>query len=258
MDIATILGIVGLVGIVPVVSAWAASLLAWRHVARILGFGRTTPLDVVVTTSGFAQHPSGTSRSYRTNVAEVQAMGSLARTLGAHYSHKALRVHMSVDIRNRLDNDVVVLGGPLLNDTAADFIAAFQLRFPTSRIMHDAPAGSLAVSDFKREGFDLKREDGIPGADLFLILLARDLFVEDKTRNILCAGFTTYGTAAAAELLFHDLLTRRYWPTAKQLRKSDGAAIVASVRIVNQQCTYMQVEGIWTFERQTKGAVHIP
>lgn len=258
MDIATILGVIGLVGIVPVVSAWAASLLSWTHVARILGFRLTTPLDVVVTTSGFTQNPSGTSRSYQTNVGEIQAMGSLARTLGAHYRRKVPRVHMSIDIRNRLDSDVVVLGGPLLNDTAADFITAFRLCYPKSGIIHDAATQSMAIGGFKREGFDLKRENGIPGQDLFLILLARDLFIENRTRNILCAGFTTYGTAAAAELLFHDLLTRRYWQTAKQLKKSDGAAVVASVRIVNQQCTYMQVEGIWTFERQAGGVDHKP
>jgi hypothetical protein len=257
MDVATVVGIIGLIGIVPVVTAWTASLLSWRRVARILGFGRNTPVDVVVTTSGYTQHPSGTSRSYRTNMGEVQAMGSVARALGAYYRRKTPRVHMSVDIRNRLDSDVVVLGGPLLNDTAVDFINAFQRCYPTAKVLHDATTQSMEIGDFKRNGFDLRLENDIPGQDLCLILLAWDLF-ENRTRDTLCAGFTTYGTAAAAELLFTDMTTRRYRRTAKHLKRNYGAAIVASARIVNQQTTYLQVEGVWTFEQQARRVVYKP
>jgi hypothetical protein len=257
MDVATVLGLIGLVGIVPVVSAWTARLLEWRRVARILGLGRTTPVDLIVSTSGDAKHPIGTSRSYKTNVGEVQAMVSVARALGAHYAHKAPRIHMSVDIRNRLDSDLVVLGGPLLNDVAADFISAFSARYPTSQISHDAATQSMAIGDFKYNGFDLMREDGIPKQDLVLVLMGWDLLAKD-TRDILCAGFTTYGTAAAAELLFNDLLTRSYRRTAKQLKKDHGTAIAASVRIVNKQCAYINVEGVWTFENQLREPVRQP
>jgi hypothetical protein len=174
-------------------------------------------------------------------------MVSVARALGAHYSHKEPRVHMSVDIRNRLDSDLVVLGGPLLNDAAADFITAFSARYPESGIVYDAATQSMTVADFEHTGFDLQREDGIPKQDLVLILMGWDLFAKE-TRAILCAGFTTYGTAAAAELLFNDLLTKSYRRTASQLKKNQGAAIAASARIVNKQCTYINIEGIWTFE----------
>jgi hypothetical protein len=254
VDAGTVLGYVGLVGLVPVVGSWAAAATRWTRVSRVLGLGRTTPLDVVVTTSDSAMHPSGTSHSFRTNVGEVRAMASIAGALGAHYRRKQLRVHMSADISHRLNSDVVVLGGPLLNDTAADFMAAFARRYPESGLLHDAGGQRLTVGDFHTGQFDLERHEGVPGRDLVLVLLGRDLFAQG-TRDILCCGFTTYGTAAAAELLFTDLLSKQCRALSRGLRGADGAAVVGTVRVVGKQLAHLQTEHVFRFTGRATGSL---
>jgi hypothetical protein len=247
--IATIAGLVlGILGVVPLLVAGAGSLLSLRRSSRILEFGRKTPLDVILTTSGRTQHPSGTSRSFRTNVGEVWGLGSLARALGRYYSGKPMRVHMSADIKNVLDGDVVVLGGPLLNDTAGDFIKEFNDKYKTN-IVHYASAQRLTVGDYSCDGYDLKRTDGVPDQDLALVLLARNLFSEHPSRDVLCAGFTTYGTAAATELLFSDLLSPKSRASAKPLRGADAAAIVAEFRMAGGQVTRWSILYSHVFSR---------
>lgn len=262
--IATLAGLMlGAIGIVPVMVAGSVSLLSLRRANRILRFSQKTPLDVILTTSDYGQHPSGTSTSFRTNVGEIEGLGSVARALGRHYQGKSMRVHVSADIKNVLDSDVVVLGGPLLNDVARDFVDAFNKKY-SAKLIHDAPAQRLVVGDYACEGYDLKRRDGVPGQDLALVLLACNLFTKSASRDVLCAGFTTYGTAAAAELLFNNLLSRSEREVAKPIRDSLAAAIVADIRMVNRQVThwyvvYLHVFGArraW-FDRLVKGRAEV-
>jgi hypothetical protein len=251
--IATIAGLVlGILGVVPLLVAGAGSLLSLRRSSRILEFGRKTPLDVILTTSGRTQHPSGTSRSFRTNVGEVWGLGSLARALGRYYPGKPMRVHMSADIKNVLDGDVVVLGGPLLNDTAGDFIKEFNDKYKTN-IVHYASGQQITVGEYSCDGYDLKRTDGVPDQDLALVLLARNLFSEHPSRDVLCAGFTTYGTAAATELLFSDLLSPKSRASAKPLRGADAAAIVAEFRMAGGQVTRWSILYSHVFSRAAAG-----
>jgi hypothetical protein len=248
--IATLAGLVlGVIGIVPVMLAGSSSLLSLRRARRMLRFSRQAPLDVILTTSDYTQHPSGVSTSFRTNVGEVQGLGSVARALGQHYQGKPMRVHVSADIRNRLDSDVVVLGGPLLNDTARDFMDAFNDKY-RANLIHDAAARRLVIGAFSREDYDLKRRDGVPAADLALVLLARNLFTESGSRDVLCAGFTTYGTAAGAELFFNDLLSPRSRKVAKPIRGSVAAAVVANIRMVDKQVTHWEIVYSHVFSRE--------
>jgi hypothetical protein len=251
--IATVAGLVlGVIGVLPVLVAGAGSMLALRRAARLLGFGRKTPLDVVLSTSGFALHPAGTSASFRTNAGEVQGLGSVARALGRYYQGKHLRVHMSADVRNLLDGDVVVLGGPVMNDTAREFMDTFARTYG-AHLDYDAAAQRLEIGDYSQAGYDLGRKRGVPAQDLVLILLARDLFTGRPSRDVLCAGFTTYGTAAAAELLFSDLTSARSTTTARRVHGRGGAALVAEVHLVNGQVTRWEV-----VHTQRFGATHAP
>lgn len=256
--IATVAGLVlGVLGVVPLLVAGAGSLLSLRRDSQILGFGRRTSLDVILTTAEFAQHPSGTSTSFRTNVGEVQGLGSVARALGRHYQGKPMRVQMSADIKNLLDGDVVVLGGPLLNDTAQDFIDAFNERYKTN-ILHNASGQQLTIGGYSCDGYSLKRKGGIPAQDLALVLLARNLFTEHPSRDVLCAGFTTYGTGAAAELFFNDLLSPKSHASAKPIRGADGAAIIAEIHMVNGQVTRWTVVHSEVFGSGRKQPRHLP
>jgi hypothetical protein len=251
--------VVGLIGIVPIL--WAARQIVLRqlHARRLLQFGVRRNLDVVVTTSAFARTPGGTSRSYKTNLGEVMGLASLAGALGRYYPRKPLEIHMSERVRHSLDKDLVVLGGPLFNNCAKDFITRFNRLYPTASIELDAQKHSLQVgSRYREEEYDLAVSAGIPAQDLAVILIGRNPFASRQGAGILCAGLSTYGTAAAADYVFTTLVKRREGKETRHLlRNKCGAAIVLAVRIVDQQFTHISVEHMEAFVAQDQLQLHM-
>ena len=81
------------------------------------------------------------------------------------------------------------------------------------------------------ENFTLTIQPGpgeIPARDVALIALWVNPFAMKKRRLLLAAGFTAYGTAAAASYLIHDIVDDRY----RALRKHSGGVLprLASLR----------------------------
>ena len=240
-----ITGILGVVGGSAIVGGARRSSELIRT-SRILRFARSSSLDVVITT-----RPNQPANSYGTSVGEVQAIASVAGALGKFYRRKRLTVHMSKAINRRLNNDVLVLGSPFYNSRSDIYIKAFNERYPNAGIALDFSTGTALLGSDGYRSFDVGRgEDASRQTnDVFMILLATNLFSEN-TRAILCAGLTTYGTAAAAETLFVDLLSRPARKVAKPLRTADGAAVIGDVTIVDRRLTDINIRYMKTYPAQ--------
>ncbi|MEU4554643.1 hypothetical protein EV382_1533 [Micromonospora violae] len=244
MSLGDLLNLFGALGTVPVLIAARHLVSSVTHARRFLSFSRSGAVDVVVSTSGFSKSPGGTARSYKTNYGEVMAIAWVAKALGRYYRQKPLSIHMSERVAHTLHGDLVVLGGPLFNSCAADFLRGFNEMYAGSDVRIDAANGAIAVgTEFRVDDYDLRRVTGVPTRDLAVILVGRNPFAPKMGRGFLCAGLSTYGTAAAAEILFHTLLGRRQGRDVRRsLGRGDGLVIVVSATFTGQQCSHCQIE----------------
>lgn len=214
--IATIVGIaLSVIGCIPIVATISVGLTVRRRGKALIGFDRRCPVDVVLTLSAETPPRSG-RRIVRplTGIGQVIGAAEVSRCLGRFYLKKTIRVHLSGHITNRLDGDEVILGGPAKNEEASrvithmsDYcsIAEFRYRdeFPNS-IYIRTNSGQI----FSREEFDTEISNGFAKRDLCLIIAAtRNNETGHRRRIILCSGFTSYGTSAAAQYFFGQLAT---------------------------------------------------
>lgn len=243
MEFDTVATVIGLVAAFPV-GAWVRRGVRMVRLSRFLGFDRSGRIDAIVTTSADEASPNGTSRSYKTNYGEVQAIASLASAVGREFKSDDVAIHLSEQVAGRLGSNIVVLGGPLMNSYAATFIERVNRVSPELQLSIDTSSMTLRAGDFEEVAFDLRRTDNVPARDLGVVVIGSSIFEEDS-RAILCAGFSTYGTAAAAHYLFGDLLKFKNAGLTRGAKKADvmlyvveadiSARSVAAVRLRHRQ-----------------------
>jgi hypothetical protein len=208
--IGLVLSAIGLIPILGIIWFW---MFRFQGARRFLQFGAHEAVDVVLTTSAIAVPAQGAPVTRPlTGIGQVDSIGFFARALGAHYRKKPLRIQMSSYVRARLDADLVVIGGPAKNRVAKEFLEAIDSTFPELRLQFDDIGCNLTFSekeivrDFNPlEGVDGK---GFPVFDIGLIIGWRNPYTHNWKRAFMCAGFTTFGTAAASEYLFSEILAR--------------------------------------------------
>jgi hypothetical protein len=208
--------VLAVIGILPVVVGVPVVLQRFQRVRGLLRFARTAPVDVVLTTSAIRDHTVEDSFDHKvvvsrpiTGYGQVTGLVSCVRLLSTFYRKKPLRVHLSGFERNRIEGDLVCLGGPIRNKVTQRVLEAYFRSYENPTIHFDDAARTLRIDGdrpFLEEDFDPGVRDGAPATDLGLILLtSRRPTADGISRAIVCAGFTTYGTAAAAEYAFSDL-----------------------------------------------------
>ncbi len=176
----------------------------WRllRARSLLRLTPTEPLDVVVTTSMTTVSSIGAAVVRPlTGVGGVLGTAHVARMLGKYYRRKALRVHLSERIVNRLDSDVVLLGGPAKNRFARRLLEVLVpegVEFDDNRLRAQVGETTIAFET-------LPIDEGMPNRDVGFVVVTRSPFADHPRVAVLCCGFTSYGTAAAAEWLFGDV-----------------------------------------------------
>lgn len=202
-----------IIGVLPILLAVYFWVQQYRRAQRVLSFRRSMPVDIVLTTSSVAlsEHGKPVSRPL-TGYGQVRGVANCAQALAKHYPRKAIQIHLSGFIRNRLDHDLVVLGGPAKNEVSRTLLKDIAVQYNLKKLEFNDIDGSLNIVDsYNRElridNFDTELREGAPASDIGLIIAIsrRDHPSARRTRCIFCAGFTTYGTAAAAEYMFLDL-----------------------------------------------------
>ncbi|MFE0253265.1 hypothetical protein [Streptomyces sp. NPDC059010] len=201
------------IGVLPVIAAvwyWVQRFGRGRH---ILQFTRASPIDLVLTTSAVTEaiHGAPASRPL-TGYGQVRAVASCAGVLASLYPRKDVYIHLSGFIRNRLDRDLVILGGPAKNEAARAMLEDLALHHEMADFVFDDIDDTLRIDlqngqPFSVESFTPGIVNGYPGRDCGLVIATFHRGQGGRYhRRILCAGFTTYGTYVAAEYLFGDLI----------------------------------------------------
>jgi hypothetical protein len=188
---------------------------------RILNFDRVSKLDVVVTTSDVRPPAIGieTDRPL-TGYGQLRGVGSCTRAMSRLYRHKRISLHFSRFLRadGKLDSDLVLLGGPLKNQWSKTFLDDLVRHYEMRTFEFDEQRRNIRIDvtgfdPFEVEAFAPEMEDAragglrYPKKDYGLIILSHHKGRRAGAfRWVMCAGITTYGTAAAADYLFGELV----------------------------------------------------
>ncbi|TDD34753.1 hypothetical protein E1287_15570 [Actinomadura sp. KC06] len=203
----------GIVGAIPVCVSAAYLVTRWRKVRRVLRFQPSGRVDLVLTTSHRQLKSQGGKVAVVRHLApegDILAIAAAAAAISKNYRSKKIVTHVSERVRGPLDDDLIILGSPVSNRYCADLLDRLSL-VRSLDLELDIPNGDISInrpggSRFEVNGFDIRKgSDGLPRRDLLFIATATNPYNADR-RAVICAGFTTYGTGAAGEILFTHIL----------------------------------------------------
>lgn len=217
--VVTVLGIVGLSGIV---SAIRSSRRLSRH-NRFFRFQRIEPVDFVLTTS--ARESGGYGIKYLrsvTAVGNLKGSTEIAQAIGYASPRRPIVLAASAELESTLDGDLIVIGLPGKNAASQLVLTHLRAQYPDLRLsIKESPTDGcrMTLNDFSEAYSVCEQPDTrIPTRDLALIVLWVNPLTLRKRRLVLCAGFTAYGTAAAASYLVDDILNCRIDELRKEHR----------------------------------------
>jgi hypothetical protein len=209
------LGVIGISGI-------TATLRHSRRLSRQYRFLRLQPsddqIDIVLPTSDRVE--GGVGIRYRrstTSVGNLKGATEIAQVVGNVVRRRPVAVAVSEELESPLSGDLVLIGLPAKNAASRVVIEHLKRQHPEIGFaLHEADGCRISLAGFSAE-YDAACQDGsdIPTRDFALILLWVNPTGVRKRRLLLCAGFTGYGTAAAAKYILADVIDSRY----RQLRK---------------------------------------
>ncbi len=241
MNLDRTLGLMGLaLGIIPYGGLLLRSLTARQPARRFLALNRDHPIDVIVSTNATRPPGAGEARSHTTAIGELRAVAVGARTVLALYKRKKVSVYMSAEYPGRLQDDVLLLGGPLRNEYSKSFLELVNKKYPSAQLVLEAQKHLIGAGG-RRFTWDQRSQKGIPHEDLTLLVAASNVWcAEPRQRVVLCAGLSTYGTEGAARFLFqrvlgspHRLIGSR--DAARLRRLLQGPAAAAIVHVIIEQ-----------------------
>lgn len=210
--ILTIVGVVGLTTLVNAVT-WGRNL---GRKQRFFRLRRREPADIVLVTSGYEVGGVDGVHYKRplTSMGTLQGATMFSRAIGDLKLGKEVAVHISQHLERQPQGDLILLGDPTKNPVAHEFVEDFNRAFPDVAIRRpERPGGGreLWIGDdvFEYEVVPQAQSEN-PRTDLGLIVFWRNPFGFERRRAIFCAGFTGWGTAAAAHYVLHDFQTHRF------------------------------------------------
>jgi hypothetical protein len=205
--------IVGL--LLPLAAIAARRLAAVSARYRILGFSAGR-LDVVLTASASRTDPDVGFARPTTGKGSVQAFGTVVRAVGRYYRKLPITVHFASRLENRLDADLICVGGPRANKVTAAVLKA-QAAGILPDLRFDDVGYCLRVGDLTIDGYPLRAANGVPTKDIGMLLMCASPFSVRRRHAVVCCGFTSYGTAGTAEWFFGEVLADSWrHPLAKE------------------------------------------
>lgn len=229
MNLVLILGIAGFIGLGSFLRAGALTR-HWRRNVRFLRFRFKEPVDIVISTDQRLETPlTDSGRFYPRFVASLgslEAAAEFSRLIGEVKSHKPVRLQMSEKLTSELHGDLVILGGPVLNDVSDMFLRRLNEAYQDLRVVFEddkAKQARIVLGDFCGS-YDCamqQRHPDFPLDDFALVVAWRNPFAHARRRALLCAGFTYHGTAAATRYLIRQIIPRG-GPLASDRRRLPG------------------------------------
>lgn len=162
------------------------------------------PQSLVIVTANSSQTPTGEYLRPATGIGQVRAMAYAISSLSKAYNNIGMKnIHLSTDqIQDRIEHDLIILGGPKNNQIARDFLDLLVDVQPANQI------GSKLIwkkhnddsfSDEEHSEFYGEVHNESVRTDFGLIIRAQNVFSHDNRTAILISGSHTYGTMAAAK-----------------------------------------------------------
>jgi choline dehydrogenase-like flavoprotein len=151
--LSTVISVIGALPVIAAVWYWLQRFQRGRHVLQFTSAG---PIDLVLTTSvvNAAIHGVPASRPL-TGYGQVRAVASCAGVLASLYPRKDVLIHLSGFIRNRLDRDVVILGGPAKNEAARAMLEDLAVQHDVGGFLFDDIGDKLKIELRRREPFSI-------------------------------------------------------------------------------------------------------
>jgi hypothetical protein len=163
------------------------------------------PQELVIITANSAKTPTGEYMRPATGIGQVKALALVVNALSKAYSDINFKnIHLSTDqIYDRLENDLIILGGPKNNQIALEFLEILKDLQPGRQegsviLWADSPLGAPAV-DGTVEEFCGEVGNETVRSDYALLVRADNVFNNDGNSAFLFSGSHTYGTMAAAK-----------------------------------------------------------
>jgi hypothetical protein len=238
--IAWLLGVIGAGGI-------GTTIRHSRRLSRQYRFLRlhrsAEHLDIVLPTSDRVTGGLGISYVRSTTaVGNLKGATEIARVVGQVVRRRPISVAVSEELESPLSGDLVLIGFPGKN--AASRVALNYLKQEHPEIgfeLTESPEEGckIALAGFSADyAATCQTASDIPANDLALILLWVNPTAPRKRRLLLCAGFTSYGTAAAAKYAVTDIIDTRY----RRLRQRSKGALPSLYSVRQWPCFAMIIE----------------
>lgn len=178
-------------------------------------FQREEAADVVLPTSDRGVGGFGGVEYVRTttSVGNLRGATDVAQAIGYRSRKRQITVVASTEVETPLDGDLVLIGLPGKNPVTALLLDSLRERYADLDLeVHETDEPRMRLGEttvpylVRAQSVDCP----IPERDIAVVAMWVNPLTTKKRRLIWCAGFTAYGTAAAAEYVTDDLYSDRY------------------------------------------------
>jgi hypothetical protein len=201
-----VLTLVGIVGLSTLIE-WQARSRRWTSRQMLLRIAYREPLNIVVPT--FEELASSSILEYDRALTSLGNLRAATEFSAAQLSpKKRIEVQLSGALTSEVSGDIVLLGGVetnalselflrILNANCGEPLCAFEEA--------DEERNRIVLGTYCVE-YNWKKESQLGSArDFGLVVVWVNPFTNERRRGILCSGFTSIGTHAAAAFLLRDL-----------------------------------------------------
>lgn len=207
--------------------ATAKRLRVFNRFQRLFKFQYSEPLDVVLTTDWNSIHRANSYSildDVKTQLGYIRGLAYLTSVVTATRASKPIVVHISEGLDQRLEGDLVLLGGSGGNFLVQRFLEylATETDGQIGYDENDQEANRAHLGDVE-VSFNWKKwsESGGNLTDFALVVMWVNPFTFHRRRALWCAGFTAAGTAVAAAYV-RDSLSERWKLAKRKINKANG------------------------------------
>lgn len=228
---------------VGVIGAWLGYFVSVRLPHRRL-WRVTDPSRLTVCASNSTNTNTGVYARPSTGIGQVRALALAITSLHAAYRKKLDIRHIllsSDHIQDRMENDLLILGGPKTNRVSAELFHAIQQEQPAFQVktviywrVHQRNGQWIDDGMFEYDGHAVNRKIT---QDYGLIIRMRSPFTSRSRTVVLFSGSHTYGTLAAAKYFTESKEMRRLL----KKRQHNLVALVSS-QIIDGYPTKLRLE----------------
>lgn len=184
-----------------------------------------------------------------TGIGQVRALALILKSLNKGYRGINIKnIYLSSDsLQERLENDLLILGGPKNNNLAKKFLKEIESLQPLNQIGNNI----IRRNDLSQPQNDSSSHTVFCGetdkhkvlTDYGIIIRTKNPFSQDDKIIILFSGSHTYGTMAAAKY-FTELLRK---DIGKRRTKLPNMSALISTKVVDDYPVSIKLENIYTW-----------